>query len=107
MASECCVMSSLIFAVRYVSAAFLIELGRDILPMTRRYTSFEKMRLCITLLQTWRSNGFPSATAAFNGQFDPSSPRYYGCVNDETGSMVSMERTLVRMLAPRENPTPK
>ena len=45
--------------------------------MTRRYTCFEKKRLCITLLETWRSKGFPSATAAFNGQPDPSSPTYY------------------------------
>lgn len=64
------------------------------------------------MLATSRLNGFPTATAALSRQSEPSSPTYWRIqalagghciVNSMSGPVL----TLVKILAPKENPRPK
>ena len=80
-----------------------------LVPIVFEYTSSPSHVDCSLTLLTSRFHGFEHTTAALSSQFSPSSPRYYrGAVvrRDPHNAFLPIVRTLTRIFAPNENPSP-
>ena len=80
-----------------------------LVPMVFEYTSSPSHVDCSLTLLTSRFHGFEHTTAPLNSHFSPSSPRYYKEAvirRDSHNAFLPTVRTLTRIFAPNENPSP-